>query len=196
MSIVFFDLEASSLVEGFPIEVGWAWVQDDEVRSEGHLIRPSWQWLEMKSWDPAAEALHGISRDMLKAEGKSCAEVAARMNEALAGRGLVSDSPSADTRWLWQMLDEAGTTPTFQIANLSADALIVAAAEKLGILDLEYTWVEKETARLAPRTHRAAADAAYWATFFSLLQHGQEELARRREAAGIGIALSPTRWKG
>jgi hypothetical protein len=45
--------------------------------------------------------------------------------------------------------------PQFQIADLSADALIAAAADKFGILDLEYAWVEKETARLAPRTHLA-----------------------------------------
>lgn len=63
---------------------------------------------------------------------------------------------------------------TFKISDISADAMIAAAADKLGILDLEYTWVEKETARLAPRTHRAADDAKYWATFFGLLQLEQD----------------------
>jgi hypothetical protein len=73
---------------------------------------------------------------------------------------------------------------------------MLSSAARFGILNLEYTWVEKETARSAPRTHRAAADAAYWATFLTLLHLGQAELERRRVAAGeSGIDFGPARWQ-
>ena len=127
---VFFDVEASALKDGYAIEIGWAWRRDGQVRSEGHLIRPTLSWLKSKRWDPAAERLHGISLERLQAEGMTCREVGAQMNESLAGQVLISDNSEHDGRRLSQVLEIAGAAPTFNISDVSTDALIAAAADK------------------------------------------------------------------
>jgi hypothetical protein len=74
-------------------------------------------------------------------------------------------------------LPEAEFQP--RLPDIFTDALIAATADRFGVRDLEYTWVEKETARLAPRTHRThrtAANAGSWATFFVLVV-GKRNLA-------------------
>ena len=61
---VFLDFEASSLGKnGYPIEVAWVFEDGD---SESFLISPIGRWT---GWDAAAEAIHGISREQLAAEG-------------------------------------------------------------------------------------------------------------------------------
>lgn len=106
---VFYDCEASAL-SGAPIEVGWAFVEADTglIISEAHLIRPPSDWAIEDSWDPEAEALHGILLDLLQAQGRPAWEVAKRMNAALRGGELLSDSPH-DEAWLMQLFDEAGS---------------------------------------------------------------------------------------
>lgn len=71
------------------------------------------------------------------------------MNGILARQMLISDNPEYDGGWLGQVSETAGAAPTFEISDISADALIAAAADKFGILDLEYTFPERETARLS-----------------------------------------------
>ena len=75
------DIEASGFGRnGYPIEVGY-------VRDDGQawctLIRPQPDWTH---WDPAAEQLHGISRQALERHGRAPGAVCKRLNDALAGR--------------------------------------------------------------------------------------------------------------
>lgn len=100
---IFIDFEASSLEpDSYPIEVAWN-APDGSV--ESYLIRPAAGWTD---WSDYAELeIQHISGDMLSSEGRDAAWVAARMNEALAGRTVHSDAPEFDERWL-RRLFEAG----------------------------------------------------------------------------------------
>jgi hypothetical protein len=78
---VFYDFEASAMFDGFPIEVGWAYVLRDTVSiaSEGHLIEPVPEWDHLQ-WDEEAELLHGISLATL-AERRRTARRSGSQNE-------------------------------------------------------------------------------------------------------------------
>lgn len=100
---VFLDFEASSLAKkGYPIEIGWVF---EDGAAESHLIRPAPQWTD---WDRSAEALHGISRARLEAEGTPHEVVARRMVEVLDGHSLYASAPSWDGKWLSVLLRAAG----------------------------------------------------------------------------------------
>lgn len=66
------------------------------------------------------------------------------------------------------------------LSRKNAATVVVELAEATGMGDLDYTAAEREVERLAPRTHRAAEDAAYWATFWRLARDGYR---------------APPRWK-
>jgi hypothetical protein len=91
---VFLDFEASSLSDrSYPIEIAWVF---EDGRSEAHLIAPAPGW---NDWDDVSESIHGISREMLEAEGEPHDVVATRLVEALAGHDLFASAPSWDGRW-------------------------------------------------------------------------------------------------
>ena len=101
--LVFLDFEASSLSKhSYPIEVAWVF---EDGTSEAHLIRPAPQW---NDWDEEAEAVHGISRATLEAEGEAHDAVAKRMLQALSGHTLYASAPSWDGKWLSVLLRAAG----------------------------------------------------------------------------------------
>ena len=104
MSIIFVDLEASSLLPGsWPVEIGWA---VDGGGVESHLIRPVPAW---RDWDPKSEAVHGLSRDHLWGHGEPVDAVARRAVEVLSGQevAVFSDAASWDQVWLDRLLSEA-----------------------------------------------------------------------------------------
>jgi len=170
---VFIDFEASSLGRtGFPIEVGWAF---EDGRSENHLIRPAPQWTD---WDPASEAIHGISRATLAAEGEPHDAVARRLLEELRGHAVFASAPSWDGKWLSALFRAAGV-PRHAI-RLKASAIArhdSAAAILTGLLPPAERMVRVRAilsrvlreAEARPVRHRAVADA-------------EEELRRWREA--------------
>jgi hypothetical protein len=101
--IVFLDFEASSLGKhGYPIEVAWVFASGPE---ESHLIRPAPDWTE---WAADSEAIHGIKRERLIAEGRPHDEVAQHMIDALNGHGLYATAPSWDGQWMSKLLRAAG----------------------------------------------------------------------------------------
>jgi DNA polymerase III epsilon subunit-like protein len=103
LMLVFLDFEASSLSKrSYPIEVGWVF---EDGRSEAHLIRPALEWLD---WDPQAQAIHGIDREELIANGTPHDIVANRMVEVLSGHDLLASAPSWDGKWLSTLLRAAG----------------------------------------------------------------------------------------
>jgi DNA polymerase III epsilon subunit-like protein len=187
---VFLDLEASGLgPDCYPIEVGWAAVNNSGVIvSEAILIRPPEEWMLRGVWDPLAQQLHGISLDDLRC-GRDPVDVARRMNAVHESRVLYSDSPF-DGVWLRALFKEANERMEFEIAAKGADTLVVELADRLRTGDLDYTAAEHEAARLAPRTHRAAADAAYWATLWKLVQDGYRAKPGTRPELG-GVRMKP-----
>ncbi|MCP5324764.1 MAG: hypothetical protein H7A09_00345 [Oceanospirillaceae bacterium] len=108
------DLEASGFGRGsYPIEVGVALV-DGTVHS--FLIKPPAHW---NHWDTEAEKIHGISRDLLQAEGHSPREVAIALNELLRGQTLYSDAWSFDSSWVGRLYDEAEIVQRFRMDTIN-----------------------------------------------------------------------------
>lgn len=150
---VFLDFEASSLSDdSYPIEVGWVFEDGTE---ESHLIRPAPNWTD---WDPTAEAIHGLSRPALEAEGEPHEAVARRMLEALSGHELYASSPSWDGKWMSVLLRAAGL-PRHALRLRDSELAFAAAAEAL----------------LAPRLPEADAQAATVA----ILAQARQERAER-----------------
>jgi hypothetical protein len=87
MSTVFVDVEASTLKVGYPIEVGWAWIQGREVYCERHLIRPTSLWVESRRWDPAAERVIGFSVASVRDTRQICCGPANGRCQSVAPRG-------------------------------------------------------------------------------------------------------------
>lgn len=102
-AIAFLDVEASSLSHGFPLEV--AWCSADLLHGASYLVRPAPGWLDRFAWTREAEALHGLTRERVAAEGLPADEVADRLAADLAGRLVRSDNPSFDGGWLRLLRD-------------------------------------------------------------------------------------------
>lgn len=99
---LFIDVEASSLRDGFPVEVGWC--SADLLRGATYLIRPPDDWVARLAWSREAQDLHTLTLDRLRAEGLPPDEVAARLAEDLAGV-LHSDNPAFDGGWLGMLFE-------------------------------------------------------------------------------------------
>jgi len=104
---IFCDVEASGFA-GIPVEIGWSILparferSEDAIRSDGFLVRPSNRWLVDSTieWNPRAEALHGIARSTLLAEGLPIAECIEILIREWGGRTVWCDSRNADRGWL------------------------------------------------------------------------------------------------
>jgi hypothetical protein len=160
---VFYDIEASGL-DGFPIEIGWAWADlaSGAIVSEGHLIRPPVDWDVRGTWDGSAAARHRITLDALSRDGRPTFEIARRMNETLRDRELFADSPF-DESWLSQMFDAAGLDPAFRVRRTDPAVLIEQLAGDRAI----YAEAKRHASRKAPPKHRAEADARHWAALWA-----------------------------
>ena len=157
---VFFDIEASGL-GGVPIEVGWAIPDPTSGSIETHavLIRPDPKWQIEAHWDDAAELLHGITLVELRARGLAPADVANRMNEALAGRELYSDAPGFDRHWLQMVFDAEDSRQCFTVSTTEVHTFIGTAARNLGWSPAKCRLIMAQVMDDNPRTHRAADDA-------------------------------------
>lgn len=122
--IIFVDLEASSLTEGYPIEVGWAIVRDFKVTTESHLIRPTPEWyFDDFRWSTDSQAVHRITRGNLLDHGKLPTEVATRMTELFSGKTLYSDAPRYDFAWTVELFHAAfkdRSAVPFKLADVSS----------------------------------------------------------------------------
>lgn len=160
---VFLDFEASSLSDdSYPIEVGWI---TEAGAEEQHLIRPAPAWSD---WDPAAEALHGLSRARLEAEGEPPAAVAQRTFAALKDHELFASAPSWDGKWL-SLLLRSGGIPRHALRLRDADEAHLAAAcdilrpalPEAVALEAAVRLLAEARARIeiGPPRHRALPDA-------------------------------------
>lgn len=109
------DVEASGFgVGSYPIEVGVA-MPDGKVRCMIVCPEPEWQ-----HWDDKAQALHGISREILLEHGSPVRVVAEQLNEWLEGETVYSDAWGNDSSWLALLFDAAGITQRFKLESLRA----------------------------------------------------------------------------
>ena len=100
---VIIDLEASGFGRGsYPIEVG---VALEDGRTRCFLIHPTPEWTH---WDKEAEAMHGISRELLLSHGQPVRQVAEQLNELLLYKIVYSDAWGHDQSWLALLFDAAG----------------------------------------------------------------------------------------
>ena len=107
------DVEASGFGRGsYPIEVGFVLPDGAAICT---LVRPAVSWTH---WDGAAERLHGLSRELLERHGRPPVEVAALLNQHLAGATIYCDSWAHDYTWLALLFEEAGMQPAFHLRHL------------------------------------------------------------------------------
>lgn len=144
---VVIDIEASGFGAGsYPIEVGY-YMPDGRMFCT--LIRPEASWID---WDASAEAVHGVSRQLLVDKGRPALEVAQYLNAQLRGGSVYCDAWAHDFPWLYKLYDAADLVPCFALKDLR---------QLLG--DCEQTlWHATRAAvelRLQLRRHRASGDA-------------------------------------
>lgn len=183
--IAFLDFEASSLgKQGYPIEVAWVLSSGEE---ESHLIRPDPTWTD---WDTKAEAIHGLSRDRLQAEGQPVADVARRMMSALAGYGLYATAPSWDGKWLSRLLRTAGLprhalrledTEAIHRQTMREVLLEMSIPAELHdeLMKKVLSQAERKDDELGPAEHRALADARREQRLWLDIRDRTRDMARR-----------------
>jgi hypothetical protein len=115
--------------------------------------------------------LHGIAFERLQQDGRPAWEVAQRVNAALSGRELFSDAPQ-DEAWLRLLFDAAGCEPDFTIRRTDARVLISQAAVHSGLDEAAYAHAERLAIEIAPRRHRAEADARHLAVLWHIVALG------------------------
>lgn len=141
------DIEASGIGRGsYPIEVGF-------VAADGGLfcglVRPEPDW---RHWDPDAEALHGISRELLHRHGRPAAWMAEQLNERLAGQTVYCDGWGQDYPWLARLYDAAGRRQSFRLDDLRR---LLSEAEAQRWRDVTEAVRQREQLT----RHRASSDA-------------------------------------
>ncbi|MBB3318019.1 hypothetical protein FHT97_005016 [Rhizobium sp. BK399] len=158
--IVFLDFEASSLAkQSFPIEVAWVF---QDGRSRSFLIRPAPDWTD---WSTEAQAIHGISRELIDSDGIAADEVAQGMMKELSGHDLYASAPSWDGKWLSVLLRAGGLPRHALRIGKSRDAFLAAArdlmapaADEAALANLVEGVIATIRSGNAP-THRALPDA-------------------------------------
>ena len=155
------DVEASGFGAGsYPIEVGLALRPG---RRHSFLIRPEPDWTH---WSEGAEAVHGITREVLARHGRAAAQVADELNALLAGARVYSDAWVVDKPWLGRLFHAARRPMAFDVSPIEA----LLSEARLVLWD----GVKREVAdELAVTRHRASHDA--WVV--------QETLSRTRRLA-------------
>jgi hypothetical protein len=185
---VFVDFEASSLGgDGYPIEIGWA---AEDGACEAHLIRPAPGWTD---WDALAEAVHGISRERLAADGEAPETVARRTLEALQGHALFASAPSWDGKWMSVLLRAGGLARHALRLRDSDEACREAVAEAFGGA-LPAPELDALAAALTARARRAAAARRPRHRALADAQGEREiwrEVRRAAEARARGPAAGP-----
>jgi hypothetical protein len=175
------DFEASCLPKhgrSFPIEVA---IADLTGRTRSWLIRPHASWTDW-TWTAEAEAVHGITRDVLARDGVPAWQVIAELVGAAAGSRVVADSP-LDGLWLETLCAAGNTRPPFRIGHIRE------LVDELGSPPAEVERAIATADRAIPGRHRAAADASWLATVAASLT---EASMRRTEDRPMFAWTAPT----
>ncbi len=141
------DIEASGFGRrSYPIEVGCIL---PDGKSFCTLIRPEPDWVH---WDPEAEKLHHISRELAERVGKSALDVAQLLNQQLRGQTVYSDGWANDFSWIGALFEAVEMSPYFKLENLRSLLSEDEAAR--------WHTVKQEVAlELGEQRHRASSDA-------------------------------------
>jgi hypothetical protein len=156
------DVEASGFGRSsYPIEIGF-------VLPDGHtfctLVKPEDHWTH---WDPQAETTHRIPRNVIQQRGRPPAEVAASLNQQLAGQTVYSDGWANDYSWLGVLFDAADMYPRFKLQSLRA-LLNETQANQW------HTVKAQVTSERGAQRHRASADARLLQLTYLRLQVSSE----------------------
>lgn len=185
--IAVIDIEASGLVDSYPIEIGWA-IEDGKVGAV--LIRPPDEWVKHLHWDPQAVAIHKLKREVLDTHGISPATALKKMNADLRECRCYSDLPEYDWRWIQRLMLAGGfriDDLTFALAGESADAMIAGLIlrDLMRVAD-RVPLIEMLDATQRHRPHSAAGDAARWMAAL--------ELGRTGIVAKVSINRAIEKW--
>ncbi|EJL33190.1 hypothetical protein [Novosphingobium sp. AP12] len=159
------DFEASCLPEygqSYPIEVAVARIDGS---SRAWLIRPVEAW-RYWDWSDEAEALHGISQDMLEAEGLPPAQVLAEMIEFVRDCSVYADA-DLDEYWLEVLCQGVGVKLPFPVHYLGEFFVEHGFTRPQVVAALE------EAKRRLPKEHLAREDAKRLALVVRLLLDGE-----------------------
>jgi hypothetical protein len=130
----------------YPIEIGVAKGSGERYCA---LIRPQPEW---EHWCSKAQAVHGISRQLVEARGRCPQEICNELNHFLGDITAYSDAWTHDSAWLNRLFFAARINPRF---HLSPIEIIATEAQLL-------TWDDAKQ-RLAKqldiKRHRASGDA-------------------------------------
>ena len=101
------DIEASGLgEESYPIEVAFCDIHGEQRYTA--LINPDTAG-DWENWDDyAEEAVHGISREQLRQQGRSVVAVANDLTRLLGDQDVYSDAPHVDGVWLRKLFETMG----------------------------------------------------------------------------------------
>ncbi|MCB1724295.1 MAG: hypothetical protein H6959_05535 [Chromatiaceae bacterium] len=144
---IIIDIEASGFGRGsYPIEIGVALADGSR---HCYLVAPARSW---KHWDPDAEKIHGISRDLLSTYGRAVSDVAWRLNELLRQRTVYSDAWSFDMSWIGKLFDAANIRQSFRVADLTE---LIDESQMARWRDMK----DAVAAELGMQRHRASGDA-------------------------------------
>lgn len=159
--VAIIDFEASCLPEAgesYPIEVALAKV-DGSTRS--WLIRPAPDW-QFWDWSTEAERLHGISRELLIAQGQRPHEVLEELIAEAGGCAIYADC-DLDAYWLETLAQACGRTPPFAVRYLGE--LLCAHGVSRG----DVVSALERAKRQLPAEHVARDDASRLALALRLL---------------------------
>ena len=141
------DIEASGFGRGsYPIEIGFSGEGGAPFCS---LILPETDWLH---WDEGAEALHGISRELLARRGRPARWMAEQLNERLRGQVVYCDGWGHDYTWLARLYEAVGMRLSFKLDDLRGLLSEDEAQRWKGV-------TEAVRERLQIKRHRASSDA-------------------------------------
>ena len=112
------DFEASSLDNGYPIEVGVCRWRSPEHPMEGwsSLIRPTPEWLADFEWNAQSAAVHGIDALELS-EGLTPTEVIISLNGLLEGHAAFCDGGPFDLGWARTLAAASEVQPKIKIGD-------------------------------------------------------------------------------
>lgn len=142
------DIEASGFgQQSYPIEVGI-------VMSNGsrycRLIKPFQDW---HHWNPEAEGIHGISRDVLLKEGENPITVCHELNDFVGDNLLYSDAWVVDYPWLLTLFARSAVKMKFSISSLE----LILTEDQLSLWDRNKEIVVHDSKLVR---HRASSDAS------------------------------------
>lgn len=141
------DVEASGFGNGsYPIEIGVALEKGKKYCS---LILPADDWIH---WDNGAESVHGISRDILKENGKPIIDVARELNRLLKSKTVYSDGWVVDKPWILKLYNRCNIEPEFYTSPLE---MILSEPQ----MNVWHETKDKILEEMNLQRHRASNDA-------------------------------------